>query len=54
LAFLTPLFQQAAKESLALMQRAEAGFGKALGPEHPFSKTAKLGVELIQGRLSEK
>lgn len=42
------------QESLALMQRAEAGFGKALGPEHPFSKTAKLGVELIQGRLSEK
>ncbi|MDP1587427.1 MAG: tetratricopeptide repeat protein [Prosthecobacter sp.] len=43
-----------AGESLALMQRAEAGFRKALGPDHPFAQTAKLGVEVIQGKLDEK
>lgn len=43
-----------AEESLALMQRAEAGFRKALGPDHPFAQTAKLGVEVIQGKLDEK
>ena len=43
--------QKKLPEALAFMQRAEAGWAKVLGPDHPYSKLAKTVRERIEAAM---
>jgi hypothetical protein len=45
--------QEKPKEALPFAQRAEVGRAKVLGPDHPYSKSAKAARERIEAALAK-